>query len=148
MFVKKFHLLELQNEEHAGFHSYVVDYITEEGVVMLKIEKQSVDHKLKLAVEKSVLDLTQKNTYTQRVNDADEARDKPIRGFFKVVKGMLHHFNPAMAQAAYNIDIINEEFSDITRLSDEKQSQAFESYLAAIDAGSTHCYTETCRLDY
>ena len=49
---------------------------------------------------------------------------------------MLHHFNPAIAQAAYNIDIINEKFADITRLSNEKQSQAFGSYMTDIDASS------------
>ena len=54
---------------------------------------------------------------------------------------MLHHFNPAMAQTAYNIDIINEKFNNITRLSDEKQSQAFESYMAAIDAAGTDIAT-------
>ena len=51
------------------------DYITESGAAALNIEKQSGDHKLKLAVEKSVLDLVQKNSFTARVNAADEARD-------------------------------------------------------------------------
>lgn len=137
MFIKKFHLVALQNEEHTGFHSYVSDYIAEEGAATLKIEVQANDHKLKLAIEKSVLDLIQKNSHTRQLNMADLARDKPIRGFAKVVKGMLHHFNPAVEEAAYKIDIINESFSGITRLSDEKQSQAFESYTAALAANAT-----------
>ena len=134
MFIKKIHFLELQNEEHTGFHAYVDEYIAEIGAEGLKIVTQSADHKIKLAVEKSVLDLVQKNSFTQRVNAADEVRDKPIRGFFKVVKGMMHHFNPAVAQAAYNINLINEKFSDITRLSNEKQTQAEESYITALKA--------------
>jgi hypothetical protein len=134
MFIKKIHLLELQNEEHAGFNTYLDDYITEAGAAVLDVEKQSGDHKLKLAVEKSVLDLVQKNTFTVRVNAADEARDKPIRGFFKVVNGLLHHFNPAVALAAYNINVINEKFSNVTYLSNEKQTTAEESYIAALKA--------------
>jgi len=134
MFIKKNHLLELQNEEHAGFHTYVDDYITEAGVAVLDVEIQSSNHKLKLAVEKSVLDVVQKNTFTERVNAADDARDKPIRGFSKVVKGMLHHFNPDVAQAAYNINVINEKFSGITYLTNEKQTAAEESYIAALKA--------------
>lgn len=141
MFIKKIHLNALQNEEHAGFHSYVSDYITEEGAATLKIEQQSSDHKLKLGVEKSVLDLIQKNSYTARVNAADQARNKPIKGFFKVVDGMLHHFNPAVEQAAYNTHLINEKFSGITRLSDEKQTQAFESYMSAIEAAAADIAT-------
>jgi len=134
MFIKKNHFLELQNDEHVGLNTYVSDYITESGAVALNVEKQASDHKLKLAEEKSVLDLVQKNSYTARVNAADEVRDRPIRGFFKVVNGMLHHFNPAVAQAAYNISLINESFSGITRLSNEKQTPAEESYLAALKA--------------
>jgi hypothetical protein len=132
MFIKKNHLLELQNDEHAGFHAYVDEYIAESNAVVLKVETQSADHKIKLAIEKSVLDLVQKNSFTARVNAADEARDKPIRGFFKVVKGMLHHFNPALAQAAYKINLINEKFSDVTYLTNEKQTSAEESYIAAL----------------
>jgi len=134
MFIKNIHYLELQNEEHVGFYTYVDDYITEAGAVELNVEKQSGDFKLKLAIEKSVLDLVQKNTFTARVNAADQARDKPIRGFFKVVNGMLHHFNPAVAQAAYNISVINEKFSNVTYLSNEKQTPAEESYIATLKA--------------
>jgi len=134
MFIKKIHFHLLQNEEHAGYHTYVSEYISEDGNVNSRFISQMSDHKLKLGIEKSVLDLILKNSYTQRQSDADNARDKPIQGFFAVVAGMLHHFNPAVAQAAYNVNLINEHFSDITRLSDEKQTQAFDSYIAAIDA--------------
>lgn len=141
MLIKNIHLNALQNEEHAGYHTYVSEYLTEDDNANSKVQVQLSDYKLKLGIEKSVLDLTQKNSYTQRVNDADDARDKPIRGFFGVVAGMLHHFNPAVAQAAYNVNLINENFSNITRLSDDKQTQAFDSYIAAIDAASADIVT-------
>ena len=54
---------------------------------------------------------------------------------------MLHHFNPAVAQAAYNIDLINEKFSKITRLSDEKQTAAEESYITALKAAAADLTT-------
>jgi hypothetical protein len=136
MFIKKIHFHLLQNEEHAGYHTYVSEYITEDGNANSRLISQMSDHNLKLGIEKSVLDLIQKNSYTQRVNEADQVRDKPIRGFFKVVKGLLDHFNPAMAQAAYKVNLINENFSGITRLSNDKQTQAFDSYIAAIDDAS------------
>lgn len=134
MFIKKNHLLEFQNEEHAGFHTYVQEYMNEDGIVSQKVESQSANHKLKLAIEKTVLDLVQKNSYNTRVSIADAERDKPIRGFNKVVKGMLNHFNPEVAQAAYNVNLINVKFRDITYLSDEKQTPAEESYLTALKA--------------
>jgi hypothetical protein len=134
MFIKKFRFQNLQNEEHVAFNAYVQAYITETGATTLNVETQAAAHAQKFEAEKSVLNLVQKNTYTERLIAADEARDKPIRGFFKVVKGMLNHFNPNVEQAAYNINIINQSFAEITYLSNEKQTAAVDSFLAALRA--------------
>ena len=141
MTIKKIHLLLLQNEEHAGFNTYTQEYINQYGAATLNVTDQAADHKTKLDDEKSVLDLVQKNTYSERLNTAEDARDYPIRGFFKVVKGMLHHFNPVVEQAAANVDLINKNFSDITYLSDEKQTAATESFLAALQAAQADITT-------
>lgn len=136
MFIEKIYFKSLQNEEHAAFHSYVSDYVSECDLKALNIENQSADYKLKLAIEKSVLDLIQANSFTTLLAKLDEARDKPIRGFMKMVKGSLHHFNDKIAAAAERVLLINENFSDITRLSYDKQSQAFESYITQLNAVS------------
>lgn len=134
MFIKKIKFLSLQNEEHVAFNAYVQEYISESGATALNVETQAAAHAQKFEAEKLVLNLVQKNSYTQRLLAADEARDKPIRGFFKVVKGMLNHFNPAVEQAAYNIHIINQSFSEIVYLPYEKQTAAVESFLTALKA--------------
>lgn len=134
MFIKSIHLNDLQNEEHFGFQTYVDELVDEASASVLKVEPQQANHKLKLAIERTVLDLIRKSAYTSKVNDADTDRDRPIRGFFKVVKGLLHHFTPAISDAAYRVDVINESFSDITRLSKEKQTNATISYLDALRA--------------
>ena len=134
MYINKINLSKLQNEEHVAFNAYVQEYISESGATALNVETQAADHAQKFEAEKSVLNLVQKNSYTQRLLAADEARDKPIRGFFKVVKGMLNHFNPAVEQAAYNIHIINQSFSEIVYLPYEKQTAAVESFLTALKA--------------
>ncbi len=141
MVIKKVNLHALQNEEHAGFNTYLQEYINQYGAATLNVTTQAADHKAKLDDEKSVLDLVQKNTYSERLNAAEDARDYPIRGFFKVVKGMLHHFNPAVEQAAANVDLINKNFSDITYLSDEKQTAASESFFAALQAAQADITT-------
>lgn len=134
MFIEKIYFKSLQNEEHAAFHSYVSDYLSASDLKALNIENQSADYKLKLAIEKSVLDLIQANSFTTRLAKLDAARDKPIRGFMKMVKGSLHHFDDKIAAAAERVLLINENFSDITRLSYDKQSQAFESYITQLNA--------------
>ncbi len=62
----------------------------------LNVLTQAADNKLKLKTEKTVVDMAHKNSYTLRLDAAEKAHDKPIRGFFKTVKGMLRHFNPGM----------------------------------------------------
>ena len=42
MFIKKIHLLELQNEEHEGLNTYVDDYITESGAAALNITQKNI----------------------------------------------------------------------------------------------------------
>jgi len=141
MYIKKIYLHALQNEEHAGFNTYVDDYIAQAGALVLNVVTQAADHKLKLDTEKTVLDLVRKNSYTQRLDAAEVARDKPILGFSKIVKGMLHHFNPAMEQAAANIYLIIQKFSDICYLSDEKQTAAAESFITALKAAGADITT-------
>ena len=136
MFIEKIYFKTLQNEEHAAFHSYVSDYLSESDLKALNLEKQSADYKLKLGIEKSVLDLIQANSYTTLLEKLDIARDKPIRGFMKVAKGLLHHFDDQIAAAAERVVRINDNFSDITRLTYDKQSQAFDSYIAQLNAVS------------
>ena len=133
MFISKFDLSHLHNEEHSGFLTYVDSYITEEGAAALKIDAQYSLFQRKLNIEKMVLDLVQKSSYTKRVDAADVFRDKVIRGFFKVVKGYLNHFEGRIADAAYRIDIINESFRDLPTRNREKQTQGEEAYLKALN---------------
>jgi len=141
MFIKRIHFVELQNEEHYGFHSYVDGLVEEATPSYLKIEPQAADYKLKLAIERTVLDVVRKSAYTIKLDEADSARDKPIRGFFKVVKGLLNHFDATIGEAAYHVDVINESFSNITRLSKEKQTNATLSYLDALKAANADIAT-------
>ncbi len=136
MNVEKIHLLVLQNEEHFGYMTYVDNLFAEANPTTLKVALQYAAFKSLLADERIALDQVQKSDYTAKLDLAEVARDIPIRGFFKVVKGQLHHFNPAVSDAAYRVDIINSNFSDITRLSDEKQSSAAISFTDALDAAS------------
>lgn len=141
MEVKNAHLMVLQNEEHFRFMTYFDEAISELGADALEIPVQYATFKLELSNERIALDNVQKSSFTKRLDAADAARDIPIRGFMKVVKGMLHHYNPLISDAAYTVYVINESFSNITRLSDGKQSAATVSYLDAIKASNANVIT-------
>lgn len=141
MFVKNVHLLILQNEEHFAFHGYVEELIEEATPAILKVESQFAAYKLLLPNERDALDQVQKSSYTKLLDDADAARDKPLMGFFKVVKGQLHHFNQAVSDAAYRVDIINDSFSGIVRLPYEKETVAVVKWLDKQKASMTDIIT-------
>ena len=134
MFIEKPHLVSYQNEEHFGLHTFVQEVVEEADPVLLKIKVQADAYKLKLLNERIALDQVQKSSYTRLMDLAEGARDQPIRSFFKVVDGMLDHFDPVVSASAYRIKVINDSFRDITRLSDSKQSSAEVSYVDALKA--------------
>ena len=134
MFIEKPHLVSYQNEEHFGLHSFVQEVVEEADPVLLKIKAQADAYKLKLLDERIALDQVQKSSYTRLMDLAEGARDQPIRSFFKVVDGMLDHFDLVVSASAYRIKVINDSFRNITRLSDSKQSSAEVSYVDALKA--------------
>lgn len=136
MFVKSVHLNDFQNEEHYGFHTYVADLVNEFSPAFLRVDTQFNAYKQLLPDENKALDQVQKSVFTAKLDEGDRARDKPILGFFKVVKGQLHHFNPAVSAAAYGIDVINESFNGITRLPYEKETVAITKWLETIRTSS------------
>jgi len=141
MFVKNVHLRILQNEEHFAYHSYVEGLIEEAPPAILKVEPQFAAYKLLLPTERTALDQVQKSSFTKLLDEADTARDKPLMGYFKVVKGQLHHFNQAVSDAAYRIDIINESFTGIVRLPYEKETVAVVKWLDAQKASMSDITT-------
>ena len=136
MFIKKIHFVTLQNEEHFQFNSYFDELVMEAKAASLKVETQYAAYKPLLVNERQALDLVIKSSYTARIDTGDTERDTPTRGFFKVVDGMLHHFNPAITAAAYRIKVINDSFSDITRLPYENQTAATIKFIDALKAAS------------
>lgn len=134
MKVKKIDLHSLQNEEHTGFHTYVSTYLQEEMALMQKIPAKVRFYISTISIEKSLLDMIRQNSFTEELDTAEAGRDKPIKGFMRIVKGMQHHFDPATAEAAYRVQLINDNFSDITRLADKKQTMAEEKYITTLKA--------------
>lgn len=130
--IQSIYLNALLNEEHTGFCSYVASYLDEVDLSALKIDESATDFKEKLLTEKNVLDVTQKNSHTKAKDDLDRKRRSVIKGFCKSIDGMLHHFQPSMAKAAYNISLINERFGKIDSNGYEKQTQLEESFLKDI----------------
>jgi hypothetical protein len=136
-YIKKIHLVALQNEEHVSFHTDVEGLITTATPTKLQIQDQNPDYVAKQANEQIALDQVHKSVITAQIDAADAERDEPIRGFFEMVKAQMHNINPTVSDAATRMNVIIDRFSDITRLSSEKQSAATISMLNDLQANTT-----------
>jgi hypothetical protein len=124
MEIKTLHLLLLQNEEHYKFAFDFKGLVNEFTPAKLKIEPEFTVFGSSLDDEHAALDIVHKSAFTAQAITADEARDTPTQGLNIVVDGMLHHFDPAIAHAAYNVKVVLDSFAGITRLAYEKQTAA------------------------
>jgi hypothetical protein len=122
--IKNLHLVNLQNEEHYKFAHDFKELVINATPAALKIEKDFSVFLPLLDEEHAALDIILKSAFTAQVVIADNARDIPIRGLIKVVDGMLHHFDPAMANAANKVKVVLDSFKGVTKLSYEKQTAA------------------------
>jgi hypothetical protein len=122
MEIETLHLTHLQNDEHYNFMLETAQLIDDATPKALKIENEYALLQPLLADEKTALHPIQASAFTVEVTKADEARDTPTLGIFKVTDGLLHHFDPEVAQAAYRIKVALDSFRGITRLPYAKQT--------------------------
>lgn len=136
MFIKKINFVSLQNEEHFQFHSYFDTLVNETNPEVLKVAAHYAAYKALLVNERKALDVVLKSQYTAKIDLADAARDVPVQGFYKLVNGMTHHFNPTLSEAAQRIKVIIDSFSGITRLPYENQTAATIKFVDELKAAN------------
>lgn len=127
--IKKNHLNDLQNEEHAKFMNETDDLLTQADPVKVKVAAEYAAFKPLLADERAALDVILKSSFTAQIDEADAALDRTISGLYSMVNGMLNHFDPAINHAAHNVKVVTDNFSGITDLSNKKEGAATESLL-------------------
>ncbi len=106
--ITKFNLNTLRNEEHFNFLTDLSELITAATPAALNIEDEYAAFTPLLAEEASVLEIIRKNSFTESVIKADEARDL-IFSFIKAsVKTQTKSYDANIATAAEKVlNIIN-----------------------------------------
>jgi hypothetical protein len=78
-----------------------------------------------LEQEKQIVDIQKSSEFTKQIADADHLNDRLITGIRETVNAALHHFNPAVVEAAQSVQLRLKAFGDI-------QSKSYEEEAAAI----------------
>ena len=111
MSINSVRLKDLRNEEHYQLHTDVRELIEKTGAAQLGIASQYTAWASLLTDEGVAINKIIKSSYTERLIDADGARDSVGKGLVTVVEGSLNHFNPATREAARRVKIILDKYA-------------------------------------
>lgn len=113
--ITKFNLNILHNEEHFNFLTDFSELITAATPAALNIATEYAAFTPLLAEEASVMEIIRKNSYTESVIEADEARDL-IFNFIKAsVKNMTKSYDATIAAAAEKVLNIINNYKAVSR---------------------------------
>jgi len=74
-----------------------------------------------------------KSALTQKINEADAARDKVYGAMCDLVGVMVRHFNPQIADAAARVKVVLETYGNVSRKPLNEQTSAVYNLLQELD---------------
>ena len=128
--ITKFNPGYLHNEEHFNFLTDFSELITAATPAALHIADEYAAFTPLLAEEASVMEIIRKNSYTESVIEADEARDL-IFNFIKAsVKNLTKSYDAAVAAAAEKVLNIMNNYKAVSRFGLQEETGKLISLLA------------------
>ena len=143
--VRPLYLHQLRNDAHFQYLTEFRDLVASVGAAALKIDALWPAFVLLFEALDAALKKISKSPRTQKIIDADKARDSVFAGIAKYNKVVLgHHFDPEHREAASQIDIVlhtygnvaakpvNEETSAVYNLVQELTSEKYRTFVTLI----------------
>jgi hypothetical protein len=124
MIIKKIHLANLRNDAHFQYLTEFRDLIVKCNAQTLKIKPlfdafTPLYARLDEALKKIV-----KSPITEKLNEADKARDEVFAGMVEIISGMCKHFTPAVRDAAKRVKVITGTYGNVARKPLNEQTSA------------------------
>jgi hypothetical protein len=123
--IRTVHFNFLRNEGHYQFHARVRAIIE----AFPDIQKQTavflVAYLTSLEKEGLLVDAIRASDYTRQLADADQRIDRTLVGINSTVEAALHHFDPAVVEAAKKLQLVLRTFKN-------SDSKAYEEEIAAV----------------
>jgi hypothetical protein len=124
----------LRNEEHLQFHTGFKELVELNNPGELNIEEVFAAFLPHYAHESEAIDQIRKSEVTHELTDADNMRDNTCYGMTEVFKAATRHFQPAIRQAASNLAVIFDHFSDLTKKSYDEETTAIVKFIEELNA--------------
>jgi len=127
--IKWIHLNQLRNDAHFQYLTEFRALVEAIGIAILKIEAlwpgflclyESLDAALKKIV---------KSALTERINEADTARDAVFAGLVKFHKVTLDHYDNAIREAAHKIDVVLHTYGNVAAKPINEETSAVYNFV-------------------
>jgi hypothetical protein len=115
----------LRSEAHYQFLSLFNQLLMESPSVQSVVSMFYGEFTNLLDQEKQIVDRQKSSEFTKQIAEADHLDDRLITGIRETVNAALHHFNPAIVEAAQSVQLRLKAFGEI-------QSKSYEEEAAAI----------------
>jgi len=125
--IEKMNMHRLNSDAHFQFNrqnctllNKLIDVFKSDEVSTAQITKYGE----RLAVEDGALKKVIKSALTQKINDADAARDETFRGLLDHNKAQRKHFESNMRDAALRLQIVLDTYGDVSKKAMQEQTSA------------------------
>lgn len=120
----------LSNDAYAQYHQDVDSLVTRTGPGVVGIKTvHDVEYKPRLDKVLAVLDTVRKSMLTAKIEEQDSARDSLYRYFVLTMAAAHQHFDAAKREAARELQVIVDNYGNISAKSYDKESAAMDDFL-------------------
>jgi hypothetical protein len=133
MKISKIYSGRLRNEAHYQFISAVIALLMRFPWLTDRLGELFGLLQTLFAKEDTVVDYIRKSDFSAKIADADERLDNAIIGFGETVKGALHHFREAVADAALSLTNLMKTYGNIIRKNYDEELAAITNLLQELE---------------
>jgi len=116
------------NANHVIFNKAAC-IICRKYVSVIGNEALVVDYERKVEQEDTFYKWMQKSDFTAKKVDADNVRDQTSSGLIQVVRAYLHHFDPAVRDAATHVSNLLANYGDFRHAGYDAETAAIDSFI-------------------
>jgi hypothetical protein len=124
MKISKIDTNHMRNDAHFQFHTEFSDLVKKHNPKTLKV-KPLFDAYLPLYErEDEALKKINKSVFTEKIQEADKARDEIFLGMVEVNNGMCKHFSKQIAESAHKVKIVLDTYGNVARKTLNEETSA------------------------
>jgi hypothetical protein len=124
MKISKIDTKSLRNDAHFQFHTEFSDLVKKHNPETLKVNPLFDAYIQLYEREDEALKKINKSALTEKIQEADKARDEIFVGMVEVNNGTCKHFNKHIAEAAQRVKIVLDTYGNVTRKSLNEETSA------------------------